>query len=206
MYKLALFLVALSNTLPQPIPPAVQARPQPSSTEVRRCQPSVWDVLAAAGWAYVVRTSPPSPSARPCPDKLQEMPSKRPTAQLDTAPPSRLAHLPAAEALRQARRLFIRPRSSRFNPEKLERELLKQKEFGALGLELTRNATHAELILEITRKRFTTRFTCSILEPASQRVVAAATASSLGGEIEPHLAAAILQQFKAAHATPARED
>ena len=118
-------------------------------------------------------------------------------------PASRLAELPAPEALRQARLLAIRQRSSRFNPEKLERELLKQREFGELGLEITRNENQAELILEITRKRFTTRFTCSILEPASERVLAAATASSLGGEIEPHLAEAIVKQFSAARRPPA---
>lgn len=121
-------------------------------------------------------------------------------------PPARLADLPAAEVMRKARLLYIRPRSSWFNREKLERELLKRKEFGELGLELTRSANLTDLVLEITRKTFTTRFTCSILEPGTQRVLAGATASSLGGEIEPHLADAILKQFKAARSKPANEE
>ena len=118
-------------------------------------------------------------------------------------PPVRLSDLPAAEVMRKARLVYIRPRSSWFNREKLERELLKRKEFGELGLELTRSANNAELVLEITRKTFTTRFTCSIIEPATERVLAGMTASSLGGEIEPHLADAILKQFKEVRSKPA---
>lgn len=117
-----------------------------------------------------------------------------------------ISELPADEALRQARLLFIRPKSSFLNKEKLERELLKRKEFGEMKLEITRSASHADLILEITRKRFTTRFTCSIIEPSTERVLAGATASSLGGEIEPHLAEAILKEFKAARAKSAAEE
>ncbi|MEP7340702.1 MAG: hypothetical protein ABI977_23430, partial [Acidobacteriota bacterium] len=83
----------------------------------------------------------------------------------------KLADLPAAEVMRKARLLYIRPRSSWFNREKLERELLKRKEFGELGLELTRSAKQTDLVLEITRKTFTTRFTCSIVEPATERVL-----------------------------------
>ena len=75
-----------------------------------------------------------------------------------------------------------------------------------MGLEITRSANFADLVLEITRKTFTTRFTCSIIEPGSERVLAGATASSLGGEIEPHLADAILKQFKAARAKLAVEE
>jgi hypothetical protein len=121
-------------------------------------------------------------------------------------PPARLADLPAAEVMRKARLLYIRPRSSWFNREKLERELLKRKEFSELGLELTRSAKQTDLVLEITRKTFTTRFTCSIVESATERVLAGATASSLGGEIEPHLAEAIIKQFKAARSKPASEE
>lgn len=109
----------------------------------------------------------------------------------------RLAEFPAAEVMRLARILYIRSRSSWFNTEKLERELLKRKEFGELGLEITRNGKRADLILEVTRKPLTTRFTCSFFEPSSERVVAGTTASSLGGEIEPNLADTIVKQFKA---------
>ena len=108
-----------------------------------------------------------------------------------------ISELPAAEALQQARLLFIRPKSSFLNKEKLERELLKRKEFGEMKLEITRSHLNADLILEITRKRLTTRFTCNVIEPVTQRVLAGTTASSLGGEIEPNLADAIVKELKA---------
>ncbi len=125
------------------------------------------------------------------------------TKQEVKSTPVRIADLPGPEALRQARLLFIRPRSSFFNKEKLERELLKRKEFNEMGLEMTRSISNADLVLEITRKRLTTRFTCNVIEPITQRVLAGTTASSLGGEIEPNLADAIVKELKAKRAKPA---
>jgi len=114
--------------------------------------------------------------------------------------PNPVSELPAAEALNKAWLLFIRPRSGFFDKEKLERELLKRKEFGEMGLEITRSVNTADLVLEVTRKRFTTRFTCNVIEPVTQRVLAGVTASSLGGEVEPHLADALVKEFKAKRA------
>lgn len=128
------------------------------------------------------------------------------TKQEAKSAPVRIADLPGPEALRQARLLFVRPRSSFFNKEKLERELLKRKEFNEMGLEITRSMTTADLVLEITRKRLTTRFTCNVIEPVTQRVLAGTTASSLGGEIEPNLADAIVKELKAKRAQPATEE
>jgi len=113
-----------------------------------------------------------------------------------------ISELPAAEALRQARLLFIRPKSSFINKEKLERELLKRKEFTEMGFEITRSHLNADLVLEITRKRLTTRFTCNVIEPVTQRILAGTTASSLGGEIEPNLADAIVKELKAKRSKP----
>ena len=116
---------------------------------------------------------------------------------------TQISELPAGEALQQARLFFIRQRSSFFNKEKLERELLKRKEFGEMKLEITRSITNADLVLEITRKRLTTRFTCNVIEPKTQRILAGTTASSLGGEVEPNLADAIVKELKAKRAKPA---
>lgn len=115
---------------------------------------------------------------------------------------TQISELPAAEALNKARLLFIRPKSSFLNKEKFERELLKRKEFTEMELEITRSVSHADLILEITRKRLTTRFTCNVIEPVTQRVLAGVTASSLGGEIEPNLAEALVKEFKAKRGKP----
>ena len=154
--------------------------------------------LFLVGLAVATKSTASFRRPLPCSVELPEVRQKPQEPEIKTPPPQhRLAKLSATEALREARLLFIRPRSSWFNSQKLERELLKRKEFGEMGLEITRSANSADLILEITRKTFTTRFTCSIIEPTTERVLAGTTASSLGGEIEPHLADAILKQFKA---------
>jgi hypothetical protein len=172
-----------------------EARPQAA----KQCGPGVAGTLFLVGLAVAMKSSDLLHRPLPCAFAPQEVRQKPRVLEVrKQATERRLANLPVAEALREARMLYIHQRSSRFNPEKLERELLKRKEFGEMGLELTRNADRADLMLEITRKRFTTRFTCSIIEPGSERVLAATTASSLGGEIEPHLAEAILKEFKAA--------
>lgn len=139
-----------------------------------------------------------SPSASLSQTAFQE-PGKTQEPKL-VQPKTPISELPAAEALRQARLLFIRPKSSFMNKEKLERELLKRKEFGEMGFEITRSHLNADLILEITRKRLTTRFTCNVIEPVTQRILAGTTASSLGGEIEPNLADAIVKELKAKRA------
>jgi hypothetical protein len=195
----------LPHSLQQSVPPAT-----------KQCQPSLGEILIKVGWAYAFKLSPSIPESRPCPDREQETQRNvrpRPTPEPKTDAPSAvvrydnsLSELPATEVMRLARLLYIRPRSSWFNKEKLERELLKRKEFGELGLELTRSAPNANLVLEITRKVFTTRFTCSIIEPSSERIVGSTTASSLGGEIEPHLAEAIIKQFKAARSAQEKKD
>jgi hypothetical protein len=173
-------------------------------TAAKQCGPGVAGVLFLGGLAYATKSTAPLRMLPTCERAPQEERQKKREMEVKApSPQHRLATLSAAEALREARLLYIRPRSSWFNSEKLERELLKRKEFGEMGLEITRSANFADLVLEITRKTFTTRFTCSIIEPGTQRVLAGATASSLGGEIEPHLVDAILKQFKAARAKPA---
>jgi len=178
-----------------------------SPKTAKQCGPGVAGTLFLVGLAFAKKSTDSLRRPLPCSDEVQEVRQKPREPEVNTPPAQhRLAKMPAAEALREARLLYIRPRSSWFNSEKLERELLKRKEFGEMGLEITRSANFADLILEITRKRFTTRFTCSIIEPGSERILAGATASSLGGEIEPHLADAILKQFKAVRAKPAAEE
>lgn len=204
MFFTSLLLLTLSVGVVQ-TPSTAPSQP----VAVRRCAPKLLGVVAEIGWAFVVGRAPHLTSAHPCPPQTPAPPVKEPARPVRQDEPelvSRLAKLPAHEALRQARFLYIRQRSSFFNKEKLERELLKRKEFAELGLEITRSASKAELILEITRKSFTTRFTCSIIEPSTERMIGGATASSLGGEIEPHLAEAILKQFKAVHSSPTSLD
>ncbi len=174
--------------------------------EAKQCKPDLLGFVILAGFAYATKSTSPLSVSRPCPESSQEL--QRQNQQQETKPahsPNYFTELSAAEVMREVRVLYIKQRSSRFNKEKLERELLKRGEFSEMGLELTRKEDLADLVLEVTRKRFTTRFTCSFLEPTTERVVAGATASSLGGEIEPHLADAIVKQFKEARKAAAEE-
>jgi hypothetical protein len=138
----------------------------------------------------------------PTSTKLAQNPADAPASaqvsKTDDDPRDRLPELPAREVMKYAQLLHFKARSRWYNAEKLERELLKRKEFGELGLEVTREEKYADLVIEVTRKKLTTRFTCTMLEPHSKRVVGGTTASSLGGEVEPHLADALIKEFKAA--------
>ena len=185
---------------------STQAATQTTRTPTK-CRPgNLLAELFVAGVSYIATKSPQSfVREYGCPPAKQE-PKPNPQAKLETRIDNRLVEMPAAEVMRLARLLYVRPRSTWFNKEKLERELLKRREFGELGLEITRKASDANLVLEVTRKTFTTRFTCSIIEPASERIVGSTTASSLGGEIEPHLADAIIKRFKAARNVPQKEE
>lgn len=189
--------------------------PAQSHTVTPLCQPPgaaaqmLFTVIAFAltKAPHVFVKAPPCQQPVPTPTPPVIKPEHTPAPIIEAMPTEgRLAEFPAAEVMRLARMLYIRSRSSWFNAEKLERELLKRKEFGELGLEITRNGKRADLILEVTRKPLTTRFTCAFFEPSSERVVAGTTASSLGGEIEPHLAEAIVKQFKAARSKPAETE
>jgi hypothetical protein len=205
----AITLAVVSNCLipshqAQTFGPPAQAAPP--ATPVK-CQPRrFWAELFVAGLYYAVTKSPSSfVREYGCPPAKQ---APRPNAQAKQETPAdgSLANMPAVEVMRLARLLYIQPRSSWFDREKLERELMKRREFGELGLEITRKLINANLVLEITRKKFTTRFTCSVIEPFSERVVGSTTASSLGGEIEPHLAEAIIKQFKAARSEQGKRE
>ncbi len=212
LLRFSLCLVVISSVcvslLPPPLTRAQTVRPNAAG----KCRAlDVAARLAFTGALFALtRSSGLTPGLRHCQqaneqEKPKPAPSEPKPAPVIEALPTegRLAEFPAAEVMRLARMLYIRQRSAWFNAEKLERELLKRAEFGELGLEITRNGKRADLILEVTRKPLTTRFTCAFFEPSSERVVGATTASSLGGEIEPHLAEAIVKQFKAARSKPA---
>lgn len=195
----------------RPTAPAAP-RQRPTKPAADKCEPHILGELILLGLAIATKTSYNHDHSRPCPDTRSAGVVPRQDPQTSVAPTptplplGRLANLPAAEALRTARLLCLLPRSHWFNREKLERELLRHNEFGALSLELTRSTHDADLVLEVTRKVFTTRFTCAIIEPYTRRVLASTTATSLGGEIEPHLAEAIIKQFKIARGAQEKKE
>ena len=85
-----------------------------------------------------------------------------------SAPP---AAVDPATVLRRARFVFVRSDSAFISGREVEDSLRKRKEFKAWGMVITRNEAQADLIIEITRKPLTRRFTFSVLDPRTSEVV-----------------------------------
>ena len=85
-----------------------------------------------------------------------------------TPPP---AAVDPASVLRRARFVFVRSDSAFVSGREVEDSLRKRKEFQAWGMVITRNEAQADLVIEITRKPLTRRFTFSVLDPRTSEVV-----------------------------------
>jgi hypothetical protein len=97
-----------------------------------------------------------------------------------------------------ARIVYVHVRTNYMNGEALERELLKRPELRRWGMAVTRNKEEAELVVEVTRKRYTTRFSISVIDPDTDLVIASDSASSIAGTVEPKLAERFVRQVKSA--------
>lgn len=106
----------------------------------------------------------------------------------------------ATGILRAAKTVFVQPKSDYLNREALERELVKHPGFNALGLLVVRDKEEADLILEVYRKKWTTRFTITAVDARTGALVASCQESSIGGDVEPKLAKCFIKQAKAARA------
>jgi hypothetical protein len=106
----------------------------------------------------------------------------------------------ATGILRAAKTVFVQPKSDYLNRAALERELVKHPEFNRLGLLVVRDKEEADLILEVYRKKWTTRFTVTAVDARTGALVASCQESSIGGDVEPKLAKCFIKQAKAARA------
>ncbi len=104
----------------------------------------------------------------------------------------------ATAILRAAKTVFVRPKSDYMNREALERELVKHADFNQLGLLVGRDEKDADLILEVYRKKWTTRFTITAIDKRTRAIVSSCQESSIGGDVEPKLAKCFIRQAKAA--------
>ena len=92
-----------------------------------------------------------------------------------------------ATVLRKARFVMVRSDSAFVSGREVEASLLKRKEFKAWGMSITRNEAQADLIIEITRRPLTRRFTFSVIDPRTSGVVASGkTRSVLFGKKIPN--------------------
>jgi hypothetical protein len=76
-----------------------------------------------------------------------------------------------ATVMRKAHFIYVRSDSVFLSGSEVEDSLRKRKEFQAWGMVITRNEADADLIIEITRKSFTRRFTFSVIDPRTMEVV-----------------------------------
>ncbi|MFL6258040.1 MAG: hypothetical protein ACJ74T_23770 [Pyrinomonadaceae bacterium] len=92
-----------------------------------------------------------------------------------------------ASVLRKARFIYVHSGSAFVSGREVEDSLRKRKEFQAWGMVITRNEARADLIIEITRKPLTRRFTFSVLDPRTSEVVTSGkTRSVLFGKKIPN--------------------
>ena len=107
------------------------------------------------------------------------------------------AELSNAEILRRARSIYIRSKTVYFKPATLENALLKKEDFQRWGIAVTRIEQDADLIIEVDRKLFTTRFVYSVIEPGTFRVVASGNVTSLGGTVEGKISSSLVKKWRA---------
>jgi hypothetical protein len=105
-------------------------------------------------------------------------------ADVAAAPPTAVD---PATVLRKARFVFVHSDSVFVSGREVEASLLKRKEFKAWGMVVTRNEAQADLVIEITRKPLTRRFTFSVIDPRTSEVVTSGkTRSVLFGKKIPN--------------------
>ena len=77
-----------------------------------------------------------------------------------------------ATILRRARFVYVSSGSAFVNSHEIEDSLRKRKEFQAWGMVVTRSRQDADLVIEVSRKAFTRRFTFTVIDPRTMEVVA----------------------------------
>ena len=108
--------------------------------------------------------------------------------------------------LRSAKAILIEAHSGMMNAQAFERELTKLPEFEAWGLSLVRKKEAADLIVQVYRKKWTTRFTITVMTRDASEVLASCEETSLGGEIEPKLAQCLVKILRKAKTYRASDD
>lgn len=65
-----------------------------------------------------------------------------------------------------------------------------------MGLAITRSERDADLIIEVGRKVFTTRFVYTVIDPRTDIVVLSGKLSSLGGTLTTKIAKRLIEQMR----------
>ena len=102
-----------------------------------------------------------------------------------------------ATILRAARSVYVRTKSVYFKDTELENELRRHPEFHQMGLVVTRDEGNADLVVEVGRKVFTTRFVYTVVDPRSRLVLMSGKVSSVGGTAADKIAGELVRKMLA---------
>jgi len=114
------------------------------------------------------------------------MPSSQPAIDL--------RNVDSIAILRSARIIFVRSHSVLVKGAVVEEKLQKRPEFQQFGLAITRDASAADLILELRHDLFT-KYVYTAVDPRTQILVAGGKLSSLGGTVADKVAKRFLKQM-----------
>jgi hypothetical protein len=101
-----------------------------------------------------------------------------------------------ATILRNAKLIYVRKKSVYFKAQEFENELIKRPEFQRWGMAITRNEADADLIIEVGRKVFTTKFVYTVIDPRTDIIVTTGKLSSLGGTLATKIAKRFIKQVQ----------
>jgi hypothetical protein len=109
-----------------------------------------------------------------------------------------------ATIMRKAHLIYVRSDSVFISGNEVEDSLRKRKEFQAWGMAITRSEADADLIIEITRKSLTRRFTFSVIDPRTMQVVTSGKTRSVifGKKIANKIAEKFANRLKVARPYP----
>ncbi|MBC7932605.1 MAG: hypothetical protein H7Z38_18755 [Rubrivivax sp.] len=112
--------------------------------------------------------------------------------------------LDPATIMRKARFIRVHSDSVFISEQEIEDSLRKRKEFQAWGMIITRNDADADLIIEVTRKSLTRRFTFTVLDPRTMEVVTSGKTRSVtfGKKISNKIAEKFANRIKVVRPYP----
>jgi hypothetical protein len=173
--------------------------PTRPTARVRACEAAcfalalLFTVFGAAARSHVYAAETWAQSGRVPPQLQQQTPKPTPAADDDDdddddesesvsradAAPARTQAADQGTILRKARFIYVRSDSAFVSGEEVEASLQKRKEFKAWGMVVTRSEAQADLVIQITRRPLTRRFTFSVIDPATMQVVASGKTRSV---------------------------
>lgn len=142
-------------------------------TETRRF------LLATLGAVFVAVSLQAQAPSRGVPAPPREAPAKRVT-------------------LATARIILVVSQTAFVKQAEIEKAFFSRKEFEEWGLELTRDARDADVVLEVKRAAFQSNFPYSLIENRTKLVLAAGEVNSLAGTVAGRVSSQVIEKIKAA--------